>query len=125
MDVKLLEGEILTHIDIDDSQRQIMLTTESGRIFKIFHAQDCCEDVLIKSTEGDWNTLKGKVIESVSLNEKEIPDDFYRTATETEITFVVNDSTVISRWIGTSNGYYSESVDFEEVINNNERNWGC
>lgn len=106
-------GEVLTNIDVD-GDTQILLTTESGRQFLIYHDQDCCEEVSILSTEGDWYTLLGKEI--VELNVDERPSKpGYESRTDTTLTFKVSDATVINRWVGESNGYYSESVDFAEL----------
>lgn len=112
-----LVGEVLSYVDIADDE--IMLTTESGRRFKIFHYQDCCESVYIESTEGAWAQLIGKPI-IAATHESEDGSEYngeyrYDSCTKTKITFKVNDATVISRWIGTSNGYYSEEVSIEEI----------
>lgn len=112
--IQSLVGEVLTYIDIDETSDQIMLTTKSGRSVMIYHQQDCCESVRIESTEGDWGNLIGKVIVSASDN-AERSETMFGTETKTELRFVVDGSTVISRWIGESNGYYSESVDFKEL----------
>jgi hypothetical protein len=109
-----LVGETLSFIDIDDDNNEILLTTESGRQIKIFHQQDCCESVFIDSTDGDWNELLGKVLIEVT---KDVVSDETEceTSTHTKLIFRVNDATVVSRWIGYSNGYYSEDVDIEEL----------
>lgn len=114
-----LVGEVLTHIDTDDSQ-SILLTTQSGRQILIEHQQDCCESVHIVDTKGNWRELIGKPI-LWATHKEEAPDDdidYCESATQTKITFKVDDATVISRWIGESNGYYSESVDIEEITKN-------
>jgi len=113
-EIEVLVGEVLTHIDTDEKNNEIMLTTESGKIIKIFHDQDCCETVAIEDTEGEWHKLVGKVIVEASKDEKQGECD-YGSITETTLKFRVDDATVISRWIGESNGYYSESVDIEDV----------
>jgi hypothetical protein len=107
-----LVGEVLTYIDIADDE--IMLTTESGRKFKIYHYQDCCESVYIEGTDGDFRELIGKPIIEAT-HEAESGDSDYGSCTKTKLTFKVNDATVISRWIGESNGYYSEGVSIEEI----------
>lgn len=115
-DIAKLVGETLKYVD--DCGDEILLTTESGKKYKIYHSQDCCESVSILDTKGDWHKLIGKVIR-VAEHDEETPDkeeiDYYDSATLTTITFKTDDETVISRWIGTSNGYYSESVDIKDI----------
>ena len=118
IDIESLVGEVLTYIDTDDTNEQIILTTESGRRIIIYHDQDCCEHVRIEDTEGNWHDLIGKVIVEAAQDEVqygEPPPKYPDSWTRTTLTFRVNDATVISRWIGESNGYYSESVDIEDV----------
>jgi hypothetical protein len=118
IDIKELVGETLTHIDTDENNNEIMLTTASGRIVKILHYQDCCESVRIEDTLGNWHDLIGKVI--VYANQESIysgdpPPKYPDSWTRTNFTFQVDDATVISRWIGESSGYYSEEVSVEEL----------
>ena len=128
MDIELLErkhvefsalvGEVLDSVDIDREENQILLTTRSGRKFVVYHEQDCCETVAISGQDGSFDKLIGKpLIEArdfaVDTTEEGIDD----SQTTTTLVFRVDDQTVISRWIGDSNGYYSESVDIAELIN--------
>ena len=119
MQIKELIGEVLTHIDTDEENNEIMLTTKSGRIIKIFHYQNCCEYVSIEDTDGNWHDLIGKVIIEATHDEfeKGEPEPEYPdySWTRTSLKFVVDDATVISKWIGSSNGYYSETVDIQEI----------
>jgi hypothetical protein len=95
-----------------------MLTTKSGKVFRIFHSQDCCENVRIVGTEGNWKDLVGKVIRDFSHVTDpggDPPPEYSESWTWTEFIFKVDDHTVISRWLGDSNGYYSEHVDFEKI----------
>jgi len=116
--IESLVGEVLTHIDVDEVENIILLTTKSGRQIKIFHDQDCCESVSIETTEGNWDKLVGKVIEEARQDEfynlDPKPGEYAESWTRTNLIFRVNDQTVISKWIGESNGYYSESVNIEE-----------
>jgi hypothetical protein len=109
-----LVGETLSFIDIDDDNNEILLTTESERQIKIFHQQDCCESVFIDSTDGDWSELLGKVL--IEVTKDVISDETEcESSTHTKLIFRVDDATVVSRWVGYSNGYYSENVDIEEL----------
>lgn len=117
-EIDVLVSEVLTHIDTDEKNSETILTTESGKIVKIFHVQDCCETVSIEDTEGDWHKLVGKVIVEASKDEVpqgDPPPEYPDSWTRTTLKFRVDGETVISRWIGESNGYYSESVDTEDV----------
>lgn len=114
--IESLVGEVLTHID--DGGDVIMLTTKSGRIIRIHHDQDCCESVSIEDTKGNWHDLIGKVIIEASEDvqkQGDPPPEYPDSWTRTTLTFKVDGATVISRWIGESNGYYSESVDIEDL----------
>lgn len=114
MSLSSLVGETLTYIDVDNDNNEIMLTTSSGRTIRIFHYQDCCESVRIVDTEGNWHDLIGKVLVEATHDETGEGDDWGHE-TKTTLTFRVDGATVISRWVGESNGYYSESVDIEEL----------
>ncbi len=129
MDIKLLErnrvrfdvlvGEVLDAVDIDREENQILLTTRSGRKFLVYHEQDCCETVAISGQDGNFDKLIGKPIveaRDFAVDTGESESD-YDSQTTTTLVFRVDDQTVISRWIGDSNGYYSESVDIAELIN--------
>ena len=115
-------GETVEFVDVDDTKNQIVITTQSGRQFRIYHDQDCCEQVEIaESQDGDGQlvTLIGKKIEGVAVELEEDVDpppfEDCDSWTRTKISFRTNSETVISRWIGTSNGYYSESITINEL----------
>jgi hypothetical protein len=116
-----LNGLVVSYIDVAGDE--IMITTECGRKFRFYHSQSCCENVYIYDSKGDLSTLKGKKLISVEMDASgDIPEDVdytpYDYYTWTEVTFNTTEDTVISRWIGESNGYYSESVDLEELTSN-------
>lgn len=104
--------------EIDDLGDSVLITTECGRQFLITHNQQCCENVFQESVDGKWESLIGKVIVHVSQSESPGDDDdgLLLSQTNTTIILAVDDSTVISRWVGTSNGYYSERVDILELF---------
>jgi hypothetical protein len=114
----VLVGEVLDAVDIDREKDQILLTTRSGRQFLIHHEQNCCETVEIVGQDGCFIRLVGKpIVEAREIAIDTTKDDSYGTETTTTLIFRVDGETVISRWVGDSNGYYSESVDIAELIN--------
>ena len=114
MEFKDLIGETLEYVDQDPELNEILLTTKSGRRIMIYHEQDCCERVRIVDTTGNWHDLIGKVIVEADKLSYRL-SDWAESATQTILTFRVDDATIISRWIGESNGYYSERVDIKEL----------
>ena len=97
----------------------LSFTTNNGRIFEFYHSQDCCEMVYIDDIVGDLDDLVGNPIiiaEDVSSEAESSPkdvDDYSFTWTFYKFSTIKGSVTV--KWYGTSNGYYSESVDLREV----------
>jgi hypothetical protein len=113
-----LVGEVLEAVDIDGGENQILLTTRSGRRFMVYHEQDCCESVRMVGQDGSFDKLIGKPIVEARGSAVDTSEEATDSSqTTTTLVFRVDDQTVISRWIGDSNGYYSESVDIAELIN--------
>lgn len=128
MKIDELANKKIVAIDIVDDpgkDHEIQITTECGRVFRFFHSQDCCESVKIAAAQdGDGSLLSliGKQIREVT--QEELRDDDTEPScdswTKTTITFRTDSETVISRWIGESNGYYSEDVYLEEIFKGQE-----
>lgn len=111
-----LIGRKLTHIDIDQDNDEMLLTCEDGSQFKLYHEQDCCEYVRIDDIEGDASLLLNKQIINVFTEiDHEMPEPVDYSCTNTKFKFLVDDATLIVKWVGTSNGYYSEHVDFRQI----------
>jgi hypothetical protein len=125
-DPKELEGLVVDSIDVIDNDAhndRILITTKCGRQFLFQHDQDCCEHVRIWDSKGDLKSLEGMKLVSVEQIESDKdPDDVvytndYRDCfTWTTIVFKTDQTTVISRWLGESNGYYSERVSLSEIV---------
>ena len=80
----------------------------------MYHSQDCCEDVSIDDIVGNLEDILNQEIliaEEVS-NKDPKPEEYHESCTWTFYKIVTNRGAVTLRWYGTSNGYYSESVDF-------------
>lgn len=129
-DFSFLLGKTLTAVKNDDNER-IVFTLDDGRQFQLYHEQDCCEDVSVEDIFGDLEDLIGSPIlrAEEATNAGDISEIEYVGKTETYGDYTSRDESytwtfyklatikgsVDIRWYGSSNGYYSESVSFDEV----------
>ena len=104
--------------EVTSVDNELRFKSVDGRAFMFAHEQDCCEHVYIEDIIGDLSDLVGAPIVEAELVSSEHSEDnaldesvtwsFYRYSTVK--------GTVTVRWCGTSNGYYSESVSFSELM---------
>ena len=89
--------------------------TAKGERFMFAHSQDCCESVSIEDICGDLQDLVGEPLLLADEVEGETPVDFnerdHESVTWTFYKFATRKGYVDVRWLGESNGYYSEGVD--------------
>lgn len=111
-----LLGKTITEITgAEEGGDRIEFTMYNGERYVMFHNQDCCEYVYIKSIEGDIQDLIGQTLTmaEVATQEMERDEDGYDdSGTWTFYKFATIKGYVTITWLGTSNGYYSESVEF-------------
>ena len=116
-----LKGKTIIRIDgLHEDSDGITFYTSDGRVYRQYHRQDCCEEVSLVEVNGEVLSLIGSEIliaeevdsEDLPPRDKEYDDSytwsFYKLATVK--------GWVDFRWYGTSNGYYSETVDLYEII---------
>ena len=115
--VNVLEGKTLKDIKVKRNE-EIIFTVDDGTKYKMFHDQCCCEHVYIEDICGDIKNLIGSPIvmaEEVSNYDMGKLDKWDDSYTWTFYKFATVKGYVTIRWYGTSNGWYSESVDFIEL----------
>jgi hypothetical protein len=115
-DVNVLTGKTLESL-VDEGNELIFKTTD-GETYRMYHDQDCCESVVLDDVVGDLQDLVGSVILVAEEVEGESPADFeaYESYTWTFYKFATRKGYVDLRWLGQSNGYYSESVSFRKEL---------
>lgn len=123
LDTEVLRGMTLVKVEGGEGDDVMDLYTEDGRHFQYYHSPDCCEHVRIIDVVGDINDLLGSPLtmaEESSSNDSQ-PDfesDPYDSFPWTFYKFATVNGCVTVRWLGESNGYYSEEVDLHEVTPN-------
>lgn len=109
-----LVGKTVTAIDgarLDSDE--IVFTCSDGSEYLMYHDQDCCESVDINDIVGDISDLIGSpIVRATEDSNSEPEDDCGGTSTWTFYNFATAKGHVTIKWFGSSNGYYSESVDF-------------
>lgn len=119
-DFKLLEGKTLSSIEIKDDEITFIVSEDEK--YKMAHNQNCCERVYVEEIIGDIEDIIASPVllaeevsyeneepEGVSPKDGHYKDDSY-TWTFYKLSTIKGSVTI--RWLGESNGYYSESVDF-------------
>lgn len=99
---------------VTESVDQFIFEDYDGNKYEFYHSQGCCESVTIEDICGDLSDLVGSPL----LEAEEVityGSDEYESSTHTWYKFSTIKGCVSVRWIGESNGYYSESVDFREI----------
>jgi len=130
MDCKIsdLLGKTLKSVTISNADSDaIYFITEEGTKYKMHHWQDCCESVTIEDVCGDLQGLIGSpILEAEEVTSGENPTDakvdieYQESFTWTFYKLGTAKGSVTIRWYGESNGWYSESVDFEEIVEGGE-----
>ncbi|MDD9266006.1 hypothetical protein ACFPES_03070 [Paenibacillus sp. GCM10023248] len=111
MNISVLMGKTLTEIKNKDNE-ELLFFVSDGEVYRMYHEQDCCESVMVEEIIGNLDDL----LHSEILMAEEVTNEgesewasqtwtFYKLATVRGY--------VTIRWLGESNGFYSESVDFE------------
>lgn len=106
-----------TMIQASQSGDEMVLVDTAGNRYTFAHEQDCCERVAIEDVCGDMDDLVGSPIvmaEEVGSDGRDLPErpEWDESSTWTFYRFGTAKGSVTVRWLGTSNGYYSESVDY-------------
>lgn len=112
-----LIGKTLSKIEGKVGDDVMLFFTTDGDVYRMFHFKDCCESVTVEDICGDLADLIGTpIVIAEETKSKENPvgvkPEYQDSFTWTFYHIRTIKGTVTVRWYGSSNGYYSESVDF-------------
>lgn len=114
--IVILLGRTLVKVEVDKGNDRIYFEDTEGKKFMLYHSQNCCEHVYIESVVGDIQDLIGSpILLSEESTNYDNPKENEESHTWTFYKLATLKGYVDIRFYGSSNGYYSESVDFSEV----------
>lgn len=92
----------------------LVMIDATGAVVRLVHHQSCCESVVLEDINGDLADLVDTpLLVSEERVQKAADPDEDESATWSFYTLRTIKGSVDLRWHGTSNGYYSETVDVE------------
>lgn len=115
--IEYLVGKTIISITEEEFQgevSEVRFKTEGGTTLVMYHEQGCCEDVRLIDRNGDWEDLiSSEILVAEERTESGECEEDWVSQTYTFYTIRTLKGSVDLRWLGESNGYYSESVDFK------------
>lgn len=123
VNIESFKGQTIKHIE--QSEDEVIFTMKDDTKYKMYHSQDCCEYVYLEEVIGDLKDLldtpllEAEEVTNTSDEENCPPaidgHDEYNSYTWTFYKLGTIKGHVTLRWFGSSNGYYSESVDIKQI----------
>ena len=118
MDFENVVGKTIDSIEGMEEDSEEILFILDGKKYKMFHVQDCCESVRVAEVIGgkSEDLVGQKILDAYESSEdasNDVENGVLESGTWTFYTIRTMDTSVTIRWLGESNGYYSEYVSFE------------
>ena len=107
-------GKTMISVEQNVDGDSLVFTCDDGTTYLFDHSQDCCESVRIEDITGDLEDLVGSPLvqaDEETNSDVDKPDGWSDSWTWTFYKFATSKGYVTVRWLGESNGFYSESVD--------------
>ena len=121
-----LLGKTLASIVVSEDKEKLLLTTLDHERYVFLHEPDCCESVYLDDIAGDLDDVIGspivqsEVVSEENTNPKPEGAGDDETWTWTFTKLATRKGSVTLRWVGISNGYYSENVDLFQLDQSEE-----
>lgn len=114
--IEELIGKTYTEVTIGEGAERMVLVASSGEKYVFEHLQGCCESVRIEEVIGDLGDLVGSpLVMAECATNQDNPPQYADSWTWTFYKFATAKGYVTVRWLGESNGYYSEDVYLRRV----------
>jgi hypothetical protein len=112
-----LKGQVILEINgLETGSDFVEFLTDKNR-YKMYHYQDCCESVSVSDICGDISDIIGSevLMAEETIGGEEATLEGYESMTWTFYKICTIKGDLIISWLGSSNGYYSESVYFSTM----------
>ena len=114
---QVFSGRTITRVaGLELGETELFIYFNEDEYIKMYHSQDCCENVDLDDICGNTD-LEGatfyELVEKKSNVEMEAKSEYDDSWTWTFYTIKTSKGYLDLRWYGSSNGYYSEGVDLE------------
>jgi hypothetical protein len=113
--LRAMLGKTFVRVEGRKGGDEMVFETAEGERWVFMHFQSCCESVDIEDIVGDLEDLVGEpllVAEEVKgATPADFDDEYVESWTWTFYKFATRRGWVDVRWLGRSNGYYSERVN--------------
>lgn len=122
VDFSVLKGKVIVEISgMEKDSEEILIKCSDGTVYKMYHEQDYSENVWLEDVSGEVSNLLNTPILGADLttDTQEVADWSSRTYSYYHLKTLKG--YVDLRWLGESNGYYSEEVDFVEIQQSNNQ----
>ena len=104
-----LQGMTITAVVYKEPSESLLIHLNT-HVLEMIHHQDCCETVYLADVVGSFEDLIGYPLLEVSESIVDIATAG-SSSTASYYNFRTVKASVQLRWVGESNGYYSETVD--------------
>lgn len=119
--IEQLLGKTLIDISVNKSiySEEIIFHCKDGIKYRMYHGQDCCEEVRLEDISGDLHDLIATPI-TMATEVTNSEDDLGKEDRDYSFTWTFYKLATVKgyvdiRWFGSSNGYYSEEITFEQI----------
>lgn len=121
-----LDGRTLTAVEYNKDTDSLYLTFEDGSRWVMRHDQDCCEHVYLCDAANAVQELKECIGEEIESVERAFQENPFAGESSTWSFYKFNFGYLYGptlRWVGESNGYYSETADFYRLIDDDDEDY--
>ena len=109
IDISDLKGKTITAVMYNTDEESLLIHLNT-HVLQMIHYQDCCETVYLADVVGNFEDLIGYPLLEVYETIVDIGNEDI-SSTASYYNFKTLKASVQLRWVGESNGYYSETVD--------------